>query len=288
MFIKNNYLNNKDLLKEIHLSKCSYCSFLNPEKDNKYDIILNSVNDINEENIEKAKLNKVARILKEQGTTINKKDISDQDLIFRVMTWEHVPMQAVKSKIHKKNKVDILQKFFDEIDSDSNNDNDNVDDIKDENVFNLDKIQHVKVNFPPFFHYQLNEKKVPCIVGKSHWKGNLDNGYFCKDQGKLTNNLALMLMKLVEKYSMKSNWRNYSYREEMVGQAIVQLCQVALQFDESKSNNPFAFYTSIGRNSFLRILNTEKRNQQIRDDLLVQNQKSPSYTRTNNDIGWED
>ncbi len=35
-----------------------------------------------------------------------------------------------------------------------------------------------------------------------------------------------------------------SYREDMQGLALTHLSQVGLQFDESKSNNPFAFYTT--------------------------------------------
>ena len=66
----------------------------------------------------------------------------------------------------------------------------------------------------------------------------------------------------------------------MRGQAILQLTQIGLQFDESKSNNPFAYYTAAVTNSFVRIINIEKRNQNIRDDLLEINGMNPSYSRT--------
>ena len=42
---KKNYLNNKDMLKEIHLSKVSYCSFLTQE-DNQQDFIVENLSDI--------------------------------------------------------------------------------------------------------------------------------------------------------------------------------------------------------------------------------------------------
>ena len=35
-----NYLNNKDILKEIHLSKNAYCTFLDNEVDHRYDFIV--------------------------------------------------------------------------------------------------------------------------------------------------------------------------------------------------------------------------------------------------------
>jgi hypothetical protein len=65
----------------------------------------------------------------------------------------------------------------------------------------------------------------------------------------------------------------------MKGQAILQLSQIGLQFDESKSNNPFAYYTAAVTNSFVRVINLEKRNQNIRDDILEMNELKPSHTR---------
>ena len=53
------------------------------------------------------------------------------------------------------------------------------------------------------------------------------------------------------------------------------------KFDESKSENPFAYYTAAITNSFTRILNIEKKNQNIRDDLLEQEHMKPSFTRQN-------
>jgi hypothetical protein len=118
-------------------------------------------------------------------------------------------------------------------------------------------------------------------VGKSHWRGDFHTGEFCKDHGKMTNKLALMFMKLCERYATRSNWRGYTYNEEMRGQALLQLSQIGLQFDESKSQNPFAYYTAAITNSFTRILNLEKKNQNIRDDILEMNGLNPSWTRQN-------
>jgi hypothetical protein len=76
-----------------------------------------------------------------------------------------------------------------------------------------------------------------------------------------------------------------TYNDEMQCQALLQLSQIGLQFNESRSENPFAYYTAAVSNSFTRILNTEKRNQNIRDDLLIMAGSTPSYTRqTENEI----
>jgi hypothetical protein len=70
-----------------------------------------------------------------------------------------------------------------------------------------------------------------------------------------------------------------TYVADMRGQALVQLSQVGLQFDESRSDNPFAWYTQITKNCFRRCLLLEKRNQDIRDDLLIMAGAMPSFTR---------
>ena len=91
----------------------------------------------------------------------------------------------------------------------------------------------------------------------------------------------MMYMKLCERYGTRANWRGYTYNDEMQSQALMQLSQIGLQFDESKSDNPFAYYTAAITNSFTRILNIEKKNQAIRDDLLEANNMMPSFTRQN-------
>jgi hypothetical protein len=70
-----------------------------------------------------------------------------------------------------------------------------------------------------------------------------------------------------------------SYVEEMKAQAVVQLAQVGLQFDESRSLNPFSWATQVVYTSFLKVLHTEKKSQSIRDDLLIMSGNSPSHTR---------
>ena len=54
MTAKVNYLNNKDMLLEIHRSKTSYCSFTDP-KYHQYDLIVPSVDKINIRTIAEAK-----------------------------------------------------------------------------------------------------------------------------------------------------------------------------------------------------------------------------------------
>lgn len=257
------YLTNKDLLREIAASKNTFCAFLTPE-DQIYDLILPSVSKINQKTIAEAKrarADRLAKVAWEAASSDGKKTKLDQhaidwhtipktDLVFRITTWDHIPFAPGRKK--------SLKTTAD---------------------------HHVKINFPPFQHFRYNESDEIVCCAKSHWEGGLENGWFNRDHGKMTNNLARMFIKLCERYGSKGNWRGYTYNDEMRSQALLQLSQVGLQFDESKSNNPFAYYTATITNSFTRILNVEKRNQHLRDDILEANGLNPSYTRqTDNSI----
>jgi len=271
---KTNYLNNRDILKQIHLSKNTYCSFLDPVTDHQYDIILPTVEKINQKTIAEARRNRADRIKRETGVVIDPKKIANTELVFRITCWEHIPMAPKKIPKGQQKK----KKIEDIFELDLTEEDDPLSELLEVPV--LDE-KHVRLNFPPFYHYRINENKEPFLVGKSHWKGDLEHGEFCKDHGQATRTLATMYMKLCERYATRSNWRGYTYNEEMRGQALLQLSQIGLQFDESKSQNPFAYYTAAITNSFTRILNLEKKNQNIRDDMLEQAGLNPSWTRQN-------
>jgi hypothetical protein len=270
---KVNYLNNRDLLKQIHLSKNTYCTYLDPKTDHQYDIILASVDKINQRTIAEARRNRADRLKRETGIVHNEKKIPNTDLVFRITCWEHIPIapKKVPKVTGKKKKLQDILDLEEPVE-------DPLADIVDEIV--LDPT-HVRVNFPPFYHYRITEDKEPFLVGKSHWKGDLITGEYSRDHGTMTPELARMFLKLCERYATRSNWRGYTYNEEMRGQALLQLSQIGLQFDESKSQNPFAYYTAAITNSFTRILNIEKKMQNIRDDILEMNGLNPSWTRQN-------
>jgi len=258
MTAKVNYLNNKDMLLEIHKSKSSYCVFTKPEF-HQYDMIVASVDKINIRTVAEAKRNRAKRIgdleyatrkkagekVKQADCEVDYKKIQKTDVVFRVMTFDHIPLNNTRKKNPK-----------------------SLADHRD------------KVNFPPFQHWKYNDEDELVCVGKSHWKGTLEKGHFDKDAGQITNTLARMMLKLCERYATRGNVRGYTYNDEMKGQAILQLTQIGLQFDESKSDNPFAYFTAAVTNSFVRVINIEKRNQNIRDDILEINGMNPSYSRT--------
>lgn len=257
---KVKYLNNKDLLAEIHRSKCSFSSFVKPEYA-QHDLILPSLDKINIRTVAEAKRNQAKRLgllafaaarasgdkkIKLAECIPDYKTIAKTDIVIRIMTFDHIPSAPGRKKTVKST-------------ADA----------------------HDKVNFPPFQHWKFDDTDELVCVGKSHWKGGIETGHFSKEHGRITENLGKMFIKLSERYAQRSNWRGYTYVDEMKGQAILQLSHIGLQFDESKSENPFAYYTAAVTNSFTRVLNIEKKSQNIRDDLLEEAGLTPSLTRQN-------
>ena len=90
---RTNYLNNRDMLKEIHLSKNSYCTFVDPVRDHQFDLILHKIGDVGKrKTISEARANRIERIRKETGEEVSARSIPATDLVFRVMTWQHIPL----------------------------------------------------------------------------------------------------------------------------------------------------------------------------------------------------
>jgi hypothetical protein len=113
-------------------------------------------------------------------------------------------------------------------------------------------------------YYLSNSKLLPAVIES-------------KAQGKITNELAEMLMMLASRYASRPIFALYTYREDMVAEALADLCKNALKFNTERSNNPFAYYTSCIHNSFLGFLNVEKKHRKIRDQLLIEVGENPSY-----------
>lgn len=255
---RKKYLNNADLLREIHKSKISYCWKLD-KCYSMYDYIVFDESEITQDLLEKAKAARIKRLTNEMLDSIREKE----------------NLSAKKAK-----------EYADEH-------NMNINDVPlDEVVIRVITDEHIpvdtRVNFEPFKHYIVDDSGELFEVVRSHWKGSLEDGEFSTTHGKITNELGKMFIKLAEEISHKSNYRNYTYLDEMMGDARIQLVKNALLFKESilykkekpaVQLNPFSYYTSFVNNSFRSILNSEKNVRNIRDDLLEMNGFTPSHTR---------
>ena len=298
-----NYLNNKDILREIHKSKITYSSYLDPKYQD-YDAIISlSIEDsISDETLIPMMLDPevfdLAITKHKQRFGLSPDSIVNvSDLVFRVMTYDHIPQvfkpssddsskgstkkRTTKKSMKGSNKLSFEQLFSSDLEIEMV---DQLIETMNTETVNQQLEEYVgyeKVNFAPFQHFKFaddSKSKLECVA-KSHWMGEVHSGKFCPDKGQMTKELANMLLLLCKRIGTKFNWRGYTYIEDMQGSAVMKLVQVALKFNEAKSSNPFAFFTTIINHEFTKILNEEKGVQSLRDDLMEINGLNPSWTR---------
>lgn len=114
---------------------------------------------------------------------------------------------------------------------------------------------------------------------KKHYVNNSDmlkEIHLSIKQDRLTENLGRMLLILAHNYASKHNFANYTFRDDMESQAVTQIVFTWRNFDPTKSNNPFAFFTQCIFHSFIHYLSKEKKHRNIRDALLLTQGLNPS------------
>ena len=244
-------------MREIHKSKQSYCEIIDPEENGIFDLIVDDIDQVSTSQIEEAKENRASRLNKAKFEELAEKGYSTKE------ANAELEGQLLEADQIKQTDLVIREMTYEHIP---------------EVELKPGKIGYPRLKFPPFKQYRFKGKKWT-EVSRSHWEGGFGNGWFSQDHGRLTDELAKMIMLLVERFSQKGNFRGYSYIADMRGDAITHLVDVALKFDESKSDNPFAFYTTVTSNNFKGFLGSEKRIRTIRDDLMMAEGFDPSHGR---------
>ena len=80
-----------------------------------------------------------------------------------------------------------------------------------------------------------------------------------QDPPPISNYLGDCFIKIARHLSYKSNFINYSYKDEMISDAIENCLAVVNNFDPAKSKNPFAYFTQITFFAFVRRIQREKK-----------------------------
>jgi len=87
------------------------------------------------------------------------------------------------------------------------------------------------------------------------------------------------IMMIAQKMATKRGFVSYSYKEEMISDAIENVIQYIHNFDPEKSKMPFAYITKITKFAFIRRIQSEKKQEYIRlrhsQNYLVDDQLSP-------------
>jgi hypothetical protein len=148
--------------------------------------------------------------------------------------------------------IDILDDDIDDIDDDTEEDTEEDDtenddcDLLDEDIeklYNKPKIQKAK--------------KEKFYVEPKKFDEEISNYY---ETGNMTDELADMVSKIAHKLSYASNFINYTYREDMVGDALIRMFKalISKKYDRIKGTNPFSYFTRIAFNAFRNRIKKEK------------------------------
>lgn len=126
------------------------------------------------------------------------------------------------------------------------------------------------------------EKKERATTTKGHYVTNaqlLQAFYEAKEKNELTPKLAKYLSLVAERYSYHPWFVGYSFREDMVSEAVVVLCANWHKFSPEKyeNPNPFSYYTTTCYRAFLSYLGNEKKEREIKDELLIEAGSNPSF-----------
>jgi len=85
---------------------------------------------------------------------------------------------------------------------------------------------------------------------------------------RITNYLGDCFLKIATHLSYKPNFVNYMFREDMISDGIENCVQYIHNFDPEKSKNPFAYFTQIIHYAFLRRIQKEKKQLDIKTKII--------------------
>ena len=85
---------------------------------------------------------------------------------------------------------------------------------------------------------------------------------------RITNYLGSCFLKIATHLSYKPNFVNYMFRHDMISDGIENCVQYIHNFDPEKSRNPFAYFTQIIHYAFLRRIQKEKKQLDIKTKII--------------------
>jgi hypothetical protein len=85
---------------------------------------------------------------------------------------------------------------------------------------------------------------------------------------QITNYLGECFLKIATHLSFKPNFVNYIFKDDMISDGIENCVQYIHNFNPEKSQNPFAYFTQIIHYAFLRRIQKEKKQLEIKNKIL--------------------
>ena len=89
-----------------------------------------------------------------------------------------------------------------------------------------------------------------------------------RDKPQIPRYIGECFLKIANHLSFKPNFVNYMFKEDMISDGIENCVQYIHNFNPEKSQNPFAYFTQIIHYAFLRRIQREKRQLEIKNKIL--------------------
>ena len=128
-------------------------------------------------------------------------------------------------------------------------------------------------------HYVNNKEFLAAIIV------HRDNVALAKARGepkpRISNYLGECFLKIATHLSFKPNFVNYMFKEDMISDGIENCVQYIHNFDPEKSQNPFAYFTQIIHYAFLRRIQKEKKQLEIKNKILERSGYSEVFDDNN-------
>ena len=115
-------------------------------------------------------------------------------------------------------------------------------------------------------HYVNNKEFFAAIV--AYKLDILESEKLGKPKPRITNYLGECFLKIATHLSYKPNFVNYMFKDDMVCDGIENCVQYINNFNPEKSTNPFAYFTQIIHYAFLRRIQKEKKQLEIRQKII--------------------
>jgi len=106
-----------------------------------------------------------------------------------------------------------------------------------------------------------------------------------KDKPRIPRYIGECFLKIATHLSFKPNFVNYMFKEDMISDGIENCVQYIHNFNPEKSQNPFAYFTQIIHYAFLRRIQKEKKQLEIKNKILEKTGYDQVFDRDTLDDG---
>ena len=82
-----------------------------------------------------------------------------------------------------------------------------------------------------------------------------------KPEKKVPDYIGICINQICNRLSSKPNFSGYTFRDEMISDALENCFYALPKFNPERTNNPFAYFTQVAKNAFIRRITIEKKEQ---------------------------